>query len=267
MIRAVERNTDMPKWDQGGQDRPKLQRVLRKRIPDLPAGMPRVKTLILHFPPTRKFGGSDLGWAGAVLFTFGLLLYGVAHLPSRPPALEETVEWVEETLPPPIEDIQEPPKPPPPPPPDPDVAPPPVAAVEAPPIFGIPEEATSEAGDMAVAMGNSLRVKADSVVQVAPPPLAGIPVELDQTPAFRKQVVAEYPEWAQDQGVEARVLVWVTIDSEGQVTEAKVKKGAGREFDPNALEAARASLFQPLVRDGRRMPSRFIVTYDFRLDG
>ena len=33
-----------------------------------------------------------------------------------------------------------------------------------------------------------------------------------------------------------------------------------------ALKAARASLFQPLVRNGAKVPSRFVVTYDFRLE-
>lgn len=134
-------------------------------------------------------------------------------------------------------------------------------------MFGLPEDAMSEAGDMAVATGNTLRVEADSVVRKAPPPLPAAPVELDRTPAFVKQAVAEYPEWAQDQGVEARVLVWVTIDAEGRVTQAVLKQGAGRDFDPSALQAARASLFQPLVRDGKRLPSRFVVTYEFRLQG
>lgn len=44
-------------------------------------------------------------------------------------------------------------------------------------------------------------------------------------PGFLKQVMAEYPEWAHDQGVESKVLVWVTIDAAGRVTEAVVKRG------------------------------------------
>lgn len=247
----------------GGEQGFRRRRLRAARRPTGPA--PR--NLNLHLPPIESAGAGDFGWAGAALLAFGLLFYGAGRLPSRSVPLEETVEWIEETLPPPALEVKEPPKPPPPPPPDPDVAPPPPLTEAPPPVFGIPDEATSEAGDMAVATGNSLRVEADEVVQPPPPPLAAAPVELDKTPAFVKQAHADYPEWALDQGVEARVLVWVTIDSEGRVTDATLKKGAGRDFDPSALKAARASLFQPLVRDGRRLPSRFVVTYDFRLEG
>lgn len=266
MIRALERKTEMANPE--SLDGNGARRGTRKRKARRPAGLPPAQSLVLHLPAKANPGGADLAWAGAAVFAFGLLAYGAARLPSAPAALEETVEWVEEAPPPPAEEIQDPPEPPPPPPPDPDVAPPPPSAVEAPPpVFGLTEDAVSEAGDMAVAMGNSLRVKADSLVQAPPPPLPAAPVELDRAPAFLRQAMAAYPEWAQDQGVEAQVRVWVTIDAEGRVTHASIKQGAGREFDPNALAAAKASLFQPLVRDGRRLPSRFIVTYDFRLDG
>jgi TonB family protein len=66
--------------------------------------------------------------------------------------------------------------------------------------------------------------------------------------------------------VEAKVLVWVTIDAEGRVTDTSLKRGAGKDFDAGALQAARASLFQPLVRNGAKAPSRFVVTYDFKLE-
>lgn len=265
MIALRTRKSPMP--TPSGEDSRGSRRPRRRRTASRPAGHAPQQSLNLHLPPLEGAGAGDFGWAGAALLALGLLFYGAGRLPSRAAPAEETVEWIEETLPPPVEEVEEPPEPPPPPPPDPDQAPPPLAVEAPPPVFGIPEDATSEAGDMAVATGNSLRMQADSVVQAPPPPLAAAPVELDKTPAFIKQAVAEYPEWALDQGVEARVLVWVTIDTEGRVTEASLKKGAGREFDPSALKAARGSLFQPLVRDGRRLPSRFVVTYDFRLEG
>jgi protein TonB len=267
MIAWKERMEPMPRIGKPGPDHAVSRDRMRRRRSRRPAGHPRSETLYLHFPERQGPGGFDFAWAGAALMAFGILIYAAAHLPVRAPAGEETVEWVEETVPPPVEEVKELPKPPPPPPPDPDVVPPPPRAEEAPPpVFGIPEDAVSEAGDMAVATGNTLRTQADSLVQPPPPPLPAAPVELDKTPAFLKQAMAEYPEWALDQGVEARVLVWVTIDAEGAVTEASLKKGAGRDFDASAMRAARMSLFQPLVREGMKLPSRFVVTYDFRLE-
>lgn len=221
--------------------------------------------LTLHLPEAKRPGGKDLSLTGGALFLAGMAFYLAAQMRSPSAPLEETLEMMDEAPPPkPAEEIKEPPKPPAPPP---ERTPPPLARVEAPPpVFGLQEDEASDEGDMVSATGNTLAVKADSLVQAPTPPLAAAPVELDRPPGFLKQIMAEYPEWAQDQGVEAKVLVWVTIDAAGRVTEAMVKRGAGKDFDAGALKAARASLFQPLVRNGAKVPSRFVVTYDFRLE-
>lgn len=235
---------------------PYLSRKNRRRN-----GSGRPEKLVLHLPEARKPGGMDLSLAAMVLFLMGVAFYLAGKLPVHREPPEEVLEMAE--TPPPV-DVKEPPKPPPPPP---ERAAPPVVKTEAPPpVFGLQEKETSEAGDMASATGNTLAAKPEAIVQEAPPPMYSEPVELDRAPAFLKQTMAEYPEWAQDQGVEAVVLVWVTIDAEGRVTNAAVKRGAGKDFDAGALKAARASLFQPLVKDGARLPSRFVVTYDFKLE-
>ncbi len=220
--------------------------------------------IFLHLPPVKGPGGMDLGLAGAALFAAGLAFYFAGKLPAHTPPGEETVEWVEEIPPPPVE-VKEPPK----------VSPPPVErtapkaadAEPPPPVFGLQEDETSDQGDMAVATGNTLATPADSIVRKAPALLPPAPVELDRAPGFLKQAMADYPEWAQEQGVQAVVLVWVTIDAEGRVIDASVKRAAGKDFDAGALRAARASLFQPLIKDGAKVPSRFVVTYNFRLEG
>jgi TonB family protein len=222
------------------------------------------KPIQMHMPLARPPGAGDLSLAAVLLFLLGLGVFLAGRLPSAPHPPEEILEMAEAPPPPPVE-AKEPPKPPPPPP---ARTPPPQVRTEAPPpVFGLQADETSDAGDMAAATGNTLAAKPDSVVRAAPPPLYAEPVELDRAPGFLKQVVAEYPEWARDQGVEAVVRVWVTIDAEGRVTETRLQRGAGKDFDAAALRAARASLFQPLVKDGARLPSRFVVTYDFKLEG
>jgi len=227
-----------------------------------------VPSVILHLPQERKLGGMDFGYSAIILFAVGVGIYTAAHLPPPKVEVEENLVMVAEEIPPPPVEVREPPKPPPPPPEPvvktviPEVAPP--------PVFGLQAEETSESGDMEVANGNTLAAPPDDIVREAPPPLPPRPPEpiaLDRAPAFIKQVLAEYPEWAQDQGVEAVVLVWVTIDAQGQVVNASIKRGAAKDFDRSALQAAKASLFQPLVQNGIRLPSRFVVTYDFALNG
>jgi len=223
----------------------------------------RPLALVLHLPEAKRPGVRDLSLTAGMIFLAGLAFYLAARLPAPQAPVEETLEMMEEEPLPPVV-VEEPPKPPEPPP---ERTPPPVAPAEKqPPVFGLQEDETSGAGDMAAATGNTLAIQADSLVQPPPPPLAPTPVELDRPPGFLRQVMAEYPEWAQDQGVEARALVWVTIDSEGRVTDAALKKSAGKDFDAEALKAARASLFRPLVRNGAKLPSRFVVTYDFKLE-
>lgn len=222
------------------------------------------RALILHMPETGRPNVRDLSLTGGLLFLAGVAFYLAAQLPSPSAPVEETLEMLVDPPPPKPVEIKEPSKPPEPPP---ERTPPPLVRIEAPPpVFGLQEDEASEAGDMVSATGNTLAAKPDTLVQAAPPPLATAPVELDRPPRFLKQVMAEYPEWAQDQGVEVTVLVWVTIDAAGRVTEARVKHGAGRDFNARALKAARASLFQPLVSNGAKLPSRFVVTYDFKLE-
>ncbi|MDB5106456.1 MAG: ligand-gated channel protein [Fibrobacteres bacterium] len=251
---------EKPKQPRRPRLSPRLERM--RRIRKAPRAEAGPESIVLHMPASKKPGGTDLSLAAMVLFIIGLAFYAAGKMPAHREPPEEILEMAES--PPPPVDVKEPPKPPPPPP---ERAAPPAARMEAPPpVFGLQQDETSEEGDMASATGNTLATAPEAIVQKAPAPLYSEPVELDRAPAFLKQVMAEYPEWAQDQGVEAVVLVWVTIDADGRVTNAAVKRGAGKDFDAGALEAARASLFQPLVKDGARLPSRFVVTYDFKLE-
>ncbi len=134
-----------------------------------------------------------------------------------------------------------------------------------PPVFGIPEDATDKAGDMAVATGNTLMKPADSIVQKAPPPLPAAPVQLDRQPAILNQVIPEYPAWAEEQGVTATVKLLVTVDARGQVQNVAIVSSGGNDFVRNAVKAVQATRFQPLVKDGVALPARFLFTYRFVL--
>jgi TonB family protein len=118
---------------------------------------------------------------------------------------------------------------------------------------------------MAVATGNTLMKPADSLVQKAPPPLPAVPVQLDRQPAILHQVVPEYPAWAEEQGVMAVVKLLVTIDAKGQVQNVDIVSSGGNDFARNAIKAVKATMFQPLVRDGVALPARFLFTYRFFL--
>ncbi len=77
----------------------------------------------------------------------------------------------------------------------------------------------------------------------------------------------EYPELLRARGIEADVVVFVSISASGAVERARVVKGSGHdEFDAAALAAARAQRFNPATRDGVAVPYSLKYTYRFRLD-
>ncbi|HKP96889.1 MAG TPA: energy transducer TonB [Fibrobacteria bacterium] len=161
------------------------------------------------------------------------------------------------------------PLPPPEPPPLPDPAPPPPMQAKAeppPPQFGLEDGALGEGGDMAVATGNTILKVADSVVAPAPPILPAAPVFVDQAPKILAGDPPEYPASALDQGLEGTVVALIAIDTNGNVTDIKIEKSAGLDFDGAVLKAARQTRFQPPVRNGRKVPARFRRPYEFGLE-
>ena len=133
------------------------------------------------------------------------------------------------------------------------------------PVFGLPEAATSQTGDMAVATGNTLMKHADSVVQKASPDLSATPKQLDKQPAVLNRVIPEYPAWAEEQGVTATVQLQVTIDAQGQVQSISIVRSGGNDFTRNAIRAVKATRFQPYIKDGVALPAQFLFTYTFVL--
>lgn len=61
------------------------------------------------------------------------------------------------------------------------------------------------------------------------------------------------------------MIVMVTLDPAGLVTRADVTKSGGSDFDRVALKAIWSSKFEAAVRDGRRVPTRFPYSAEFRL--
>ena len=78
-------------------------------------------------------------------------------------------------------------------------------------------------------------------------------------------VEAKYPSTAYEAGVEGQVVLKLSIDTEGQVTEADVETPAGHGFDEAAVEAALQFRFEPARRGSTPVAARILYTYDFQL--
>jgi vitamin B12 transporter len=78
-------------------------------------------------------------------------------------------------------------------------------------------------------------------------------------------VEAEYPFAALGERREARVVLRLTIDAEGRVTEAAVIEPAGHGFDEATQSAALRFRFAPARRGEAPVAARILYAYEFRL--
>jgi TonB family protein len=85
-------------------------------------------------------------------------------------------------------------------------------------------------------------------------------------PTVIKKVNPTYPEEARKEGIEGMVILEATIDTEGNVTKVKVLKGEIESLNKAAVEAIRQWKYEPIIVEGKAMPSTFTVTIKFALD-
>jgi len=165
----------------------------------------------------------------------------------------------------------------------------PPAAEPAAPVFGVTADSVAGAGSgtVAVRVGNTLNTemeeKATPPEQVKPlaeaplategtsrepAPSAPVPIHLvTRTPSFKVRVEPVYPEDARRDEVEGVVQVEVLVDESGRVRRARALRGPGHGLDQAAEEAARASTFEPAIRDGEAVATTIRIPYRFVLDG
>jgi protein TonB len=159
-------------------------------------------------------------------------------------------------------------------------APPPPAPVK---VVGLSLESTSQTGQgPAFAVGDTLAgsTAATAAAPHAPPVADGPPAGPNRvarglpragsvlTPPRRlREVKPHYPDARRAAGVEADVLLVVSLDAAGQVLSVTVGRSSGDEaFDESARAAARQERFSPALRDGVPVPTTFTFTTHFRLD-
>jgi protein TonB len=96
-------------------------------------------------------------------------------------------------------------------------------------------------------------------VAVAPRPAAAVVEETSPPPAAKpeapagpraparllQKVAPPYPEAARSEGLEGEVVLMLTIDTRGHVTAVRLVKGLAPPLDAAAVEAARATLWDP----------------------
>ncbi len=122
-------------------------------------------------------------------------------------------------------------------------------------------------GAAILALAPVARGQIGATTPVGDPPPTPPPGAVSGTtpPRLRQFVQADYPPAALAAGREGAVLLQLTLDATGRVTEATVVQGLGDGFDEAALAAARRFEFEPGRRDGVAVPAVLRYRYRFRL--
>lgn len=163
-------------------------------------------------------------------------------------------------------------------PPPPNETPPEPPKNAAPPVFGISmDSVVSGDANMAVAVGNTLmtkeRKKPPGPVQPYSPegtaPLAPVPeTELSEMPVavFVPDSSDMYPEEARKLGIEAKVVMRLSLDEKGRVVTVRVVKPVGYGFEEAAKKAMKQARFLPgKTSDGKSVPTTITYTFDFAI--
>ncbi len=122
------------------------------------------------------------------------------------------------------------------------------------------QQAEDEGGDRgpgAIPRGTSGAITKEEAAPAPKPRL--------EMPRLLKFVDAPYPPEASKAGLEADVVLRLTIDASGKVTEVEVVEPAGNGFDEAASAAARSFEFEPAKRDGTAIPAKILYRYSFTL--
>jgi TonB family protein len=87
------------------------------------------------------------------------------------------------------------------------------------------------------------------------------------SPRTPDSVSSHYPADARAQGIESDVVLALTVQPDGSISDIVVVESGGAEFDRAATDAMRTARFRPATtRDGVAVPSRIRWTYRFRID-
>ncbi|HTQ03681.1 MAG TPA: TonB family protein, partial [Polyangiaceae bacterium] len=102
-----------------------------------------------------------------------------------------------------------------------------------------------------------------AIIKPAPETPAPKPVLKD--PVLVEGAEPEYPPAAQKEGREATVVLKLTVDKEGHVTNADVVQSGGDDFDAAARDAVLKFHFTPATRDGKPVAAKILYKHEFTL--
>lgn len=142
-------------------------------------------------------------------------------------------------------------------------------------ISGKPDDALRKLDSTVLATADllveKLRVASKSELDEKPPPQMEEPPEEDSAAAknFRspvpfRRLKPDYTRLADEYEVTATVDMLVDLDAEGRVLRTEIVRWAGYDLDESVDKAVRSMNWRPAQRDGKFLPMRFLVRYNFK---
>jgi TonB family protein len=119
---------------------------------------------------------------------------------------------------------------------------------------------------VALAQADSSVPRGNAGAVIKPPPEQPEPPKpVIKDPVLVDFVEATYPAEAFKEGLEATVVLKLTIDREGHVTKVEIPEPVGHGFDEAARDAALKFRFEPATRDGKPIAAKVPYAYKFTL--
>ncbi len=160
---------------------------------------------------------------------------------------------------------------------------------KAPPVFGVTMNSVSKTGTSGfkVKVGNTLMTddktgwengkpkkigkfvgEADEAQDGSNEPEdSGPPPKIVTKPIPKKVFRPKYTKLAEEEEIEGKIILSLTIDKKGNVIKAKIIKGLGYGLDENALKAVKKFKFLPAVlSNGKTKKTRITYTINFILE-
>jgi len=129
------------------------------------------------------------------------------------------------------------------------------------PVAGI----TANAGSQRAAGSNAATEKKVRGPAPKPTDAADACVEEATKPKYRDRVQPQYPDSARSANIEGKVRIEVTINAEGDVTDARIVQGLGHGLDEAALVAMKRTKFHPATKCGKPVATTIVIPITFGL--
>jgi len=142
----------------------------------------------------------------------------------------------------------------------------PVMDVKSAGISGQAEEISStEAVTLADATAAVSRNQTSAVSTVRNDEPSPVTFGTREGPNFKSKVMPEYPRQALQFNKEASVLLMLTIDMNGQLTNVEIVKGAAYGFTESAIKAVRSSTYKPAMKNGKPVMAKALLPVRFEI--